>query len=286
MAEGLSERIIPIWLRPVTAGAVVALHAGVLVGVPWPEAEPPAVAAPIAVQVVPMGKSTTAYDAPRQAQVADVTAIEAQASDAQPAQARSVEPAEPIKAIAAAEEAEKTEPPEAVETKAAEAPALVPQAALQAVESDKATLTPAETAEKQVPQPKPKRVAKRKPKRHDRTTWAAAARSRASALARQSDARTVTGSIASANYRSIVAAELNRRKFYPPAARSSGAQGVVVVTFTIGADGRVARHAISRSSGQPLLDGAVRQMMTALSLPPPPGGRFRATVPIRFDIAR
>jgi protein TonB len=96
----------------------------------------------------------------------------------------------------------------------------------------------------------------------------------------------VTGSIASANYRSIVAAELNRRKFYPPAARSSGLEGVVVVDFTIGASGRVTRHAILRSSGQPLLDEAVHHMMASLALPPPPGGSFRARVPVRFDIAR
>jgi protein TonB len=98
-------------------------------------------------------------------------------------------------------------------------------------------------------------------------------------------ARFEHGSIASANYRSIVAADLNRRKFYPPSARAAGTQGVVVVTFTIGTDGRVAQHAISRSSGRPVLDRAVHQMMAAVSLPPPPGGRFRATVPIRFDIA-
>lgn len=140
-----------------------------------------------------------------------------------------------------------------------------------------------------MPQPrsKPKRHAVRhKPKRHDRTNQPATASSRASALARQSNAHVVTGSIASANYRSVVAAELNRRKFYPPLARAAGAQGVVVVTFIIGADGHVAHHAISRSSGRPVLDRAVHRMMAAVSLPPPPGGRFRATVPIRFDIAR
>jgi protein TonB len=164
---------------------------------------------------------------------------------------------------------------------------LVPEALLQAVEKPSAVLTPVEAKEQKTAVPvKPKRRPDPKPKRRDRhkESTAASARSRASALSQQSSAQSVTGSIASANYRSIVAAELNRRKFYPPAARSSGANGVVVVTFTVGGDGRIARHAITRSSGQPALDSAVHQMMAAVSLPPPPGGSFRATVPIRFDI--
>ena len=60
----------------------------------------------------------------------------------------------------------------------------------------------------------------------------------------------------------------------------------MVVDFAVGANGRVTRHAITQSSGQGSLDQAVHQMMASVSLPPPPGGVFRATVPIRFDISR
>lgn len=142
MTDGMLVRITPIWLRPVTFGTVVALHAGVLIGVPWPDAEQPAVSAPIAVQVVPMGQPATAYDAPQEAQLAEVTAVQAKASTAQAAQMKAIEPTNEVKAV---EQAEMAEPQETAETKAAEAPALVPEAAIQAIEKEVAALTPIET---------------------------------------------------------------------------------------------------------------------------------------------
>jgi len=80
-------------------------------------------------------------------------------------------------------------------------------------------------------------------------------------------------------------AELNRRNRYPETAHSSGAQGVVLVTFTVDASGRVTSHATARSSGNPLLNGVVSGTMVSVSLPPPLGGSFRATAPIRFSLA-
>lgn len=287
MTQGAGQRITPVWLRPLAAATALLLHASVLVGAPWPATEPPVVMGPLSVQVVPMGEIATVYDAPQQATVAEVTAVEARASDAQAAQAKMVEPPEP-QPVEPLEQPEQDHPKEAVEIKVAEAPVLVPEALLQAVEKLDAPLMPLEAKEQKIAEPvEPKREVERKPKRRERhkETAVASAHSRASALAQQSTAQSVTGSIASANYRAIVAAELNRRKFYPSAARSSALHGVVVVTFTVGADGRVAHHTINRSSGQPALDGAVHQMMAAVTLPPPPGGSFHATVPIRFDIA-
>lgn len=93
-----------------------------------------------------------------------------------------------------------------------------------------------------------------------------------------------SGAISSAAYGALVAAELNRHKRYPEAARAQGAQGVVVVSFVIGPSGRVASHTIARSSGVAVLDSAVSQMMAAVHLPPPPGGSFRATAPVRFNL--
>lgn len=282
------QRITPIWLRPLAAGTAVLLHATALIGLPRPHSDPPAVAAPIAVQVVPMGEIAIAQEAPQQAQVAEVTAVEAQPSDAQPAQAKAVEPPQAVEATTFIEPPINMERPQAAEAQIAETPALVTEATIRAVENPMAVLEPVKTLDQASPQPraKPKRqMAARQRERHEteKQSNSASASSRASAVAHESHAETVTGSMASANYRSIVAAELNRRKFYPAVARSSGIQGVVVVTFTIGADGRVVRHAIARSSGQPTLDEAVHQMMAAMSLPPPPGGMFGATVPIRFD---
>ena len=94
------------------------------------------------------------------------------------------------------------------------------------------------------------------------------------------------GAISSAAYGALVAAELNRHKRYPEAARAAGAQGVVVVSFVVGPSGRVTSHIISRSSGNAVLDGAVRQMMAAIQLPPPPNGSFRASAPVRFNLAQ
>lgn len=94
------------------------------------------------------------------------------------------------------------------------------------------------------------------------------------------------GAVSSAAYGALVAAELNRRKRYPETARAAAAQGVVMVSFVVGSSGRVASHAITRSSGHAALDGAVSQMMAAVQLPPPPGGTFRASAPVRFNLAQ
>ena len=287
-----SGRLTPIWLRPVAFAAIGLLHAGVFAGAPWPQAEPPAVAAPLAVRVVPMGKVAEAIDAPELAQVAEVTAVATPASAAQPAEAAEIRPEtelrpeteitpENVTEARAAPDGKPVEEPEAREAtddaRVAEIPALATEAAVEAVV--------AETTDLDVPQPKPRpaRTADR-PQRTAQRTIAAHAPSQASAVAHRSRAEAVTGSVAGADYRALVAAELNRRKFYPPAARASGIEGTVVVTFSVGGGGRVSAHRIVRSSGQPVLDRAVDRMLATVSLPPPPGGVFRATVPIRFGL--
>jgi protein TonB len=45
-----------------------------------------------------------------------------------------------------------------------------------------------------------------------------------------------------------------RDRDYPPAARREGAEGVVYVRFTVGADGRVGGCTVTRSSGHAALD--------------------------------
>ncbi len=60
----------------------------------------------------------------------------------------------------------------------------------------------------------------------------------------------------------------------------------MVVAFVIGPGGSVATHTIVRSSGHAVRDRAVHAMMSAVHLPPPPGGVFRSTVPVRFDLVR
>jgi protein TonB len=266
-------------LRPVAGSVILLTHAAVLLGAPWPANEQPAVSAPLAVKVVPSGRTAEAVDAPQIAQLAESSALEAQASAVQPAESAAVKARE-VAPVETKEDRPETRPreqheeedtPERTELRASEIAALSPHGEVQA-----RPLAPA----------KP-RSAKEKPKQHKkaaRENAQASAASRASALAQHSTADVVTGSVAAATYRSIVSAELNRHKYYPPDARAAGTEGVVTVTFTVGPSGRVTHHAIVRSSGAAVLDRAVSQIMAALALPPPPGGQFRATVPIRFDL--
>jgi len=110
--------------------------------------------------------------------------------------------------------------------------------------------------------------------------------SRAGMPSSRGSAGATTGAVSTATYRSLVIAELGRHKQYPPAALSAGVQGTVVVSFTIGSSGRVVAHSITRSSGSSALDSAVHRMMAAISLPPPPGGIYRATAPVQFVLHR
>ena len=110
--------------------------------------------------------------------------------------------------------------------------------------------------------------------------------SRAGVPSSRGTAGAATGAVSTATYRSLVIAELSRHKQYPPAALSASVQGTAVVTFTIGPSGRVVAHTITRSSGSGALDSAVHRMMGAVSLPPPPGGIYRATAPVQFVLHR
>lgn len=127
-----------------------------------------------------------------------------------------------------------------------------------------------------VKQKPPHREKARKPKQ---TISAVDASARAAARAEAGEARQA----AAASYASLVAGEIRRHRHYPAAARDANITGVVVVAFTIGSSGRVSSHSIVRSSGHSVLDGAVRDMMVAVQLPPPPGGVFRSSIPVRFE---
>jgi protein TonB len=92
------------------------------------------------------------------------------------------------------------------------------------------------------------------------------------------------GALSHADFAALVAAEINRRKFFPAAAREAQASGSVGVAFTIGPAGLVVNQSITRSSGNAALDGAARAILSALRTPPPPSGRFSASTSIRFQL--
>ncbi len=85
-------------------------------------------------------------------------------------------------------------------------------------------------------------------------------------------------------YAALVSAEINRRKYYPAAARGKGDGGVVEITFAIGPDGALLHGEITRSSGDALLDQAARKMAASAHFPPPPGGRFVGRIEISFHL--
>lgn len=143
---------------------------------------------------------------------------------------------------------------------------------------------PMKTVRPVVRQPTEPRRHERRPERQ-RTTKAqirdtAEEASNAAARAAQEEARRA----AAASYASLVLGELRRHRHFPAEARAQGIQGVAQVAFTVGPSGTVVSHAILRSSGHAVLDASIDGMMRAIHLPPPPGGLYRQTVPIRFEL--
>ena len=105
------------------------------------------------------------------------------------------------------------------------------------------------------------------------------------ARSRAAEAGSAAGTgLSTTTYRNLVMAELNRRKAYPDQARAQGAQGRVVVSFTVGPAGRVVNLAVTTSSGHSALDAAARQAVSGMTLPPPPGGRFTSSAALRFRL--
>jgi protein TonB len=90
-------------------------------------------------------------------------------------------------------------------------------------------------------------------------------------------------------YRDRLAAHLQRYKQYPAGARSAGAQGTAMLSFTVGRGGQVLRASLSRSSGHAELDAETLAMIRrAQPLPAFPPEMTQSsmsfTVPVRFAI--
>jgi protein TonB len=138
--------------------------------------------------------------------------------------------------------------------------------------------------EEQAEKRKAQQAEKLKEQAEERKRAAAAAPARVASRAGTETGRgetgSATGSVSAADYGRLVYAEIARHSHYPESA--APATGTVVLSFTIGSSGRVTSSSVVRSSGNGLLDGAARQTMSAVSLPPPPGGRYSNTVPIHL----
>jgi protein TonB len=251
------------------------------------------------VQEAELTKASPADEQPQSHELAQVPSpdeVHASASGsavapAPPTEAKEAQEAALTKASPAEDRSEVTVTRDAVETTTPAAPANVPvevarpkEQRQEPAQREKAAISHKRSHAASEPVRREKT-----PVTHRRPSQAASelqAASRAAASSNRGRASAAMGAVSTANYRSLVIAELSRHKQYPPAALSAGVQGTVVVAFTIGPSGRVVAHTIARSSGSSALDSAVNRMMAAISLPPPPGGSYRATAPVQFVMHR
>ena len=110
--------------------------------------------------------------------------------------------------------------------------------------------------------------------------------------ARPSEAKATAGgsgrtAVASlANYNGQVSAHLRRYQQYPAAARSSGAAGSGMVTFSITGSGSVTSARIAKGTGAAVLDQEILAMVRRASpFPAPPDGQPKSfTVPLNFNL--
>ena len=90
------------------------------------------------------------------------------------------------------------------------------------------------------------------------------------------------------NWKSLLVAQLERSKRYPPEAQSRGEQGIALLAFSVDRSGRVHNARIVRSSGSNVLDQATLALVArAAPLPPPPpeitGSQIPISVPIHYN---
>lgn len=98
--------------------------------------------------------------------------------------------------------------------------------------------------------------------------------------------RGLTASVSSVQWQSQLLAHLERRKQYPPGAKSRGEQGTVYVRFSIDTAGNVLSVRLAGASGFAELDQEVLSLVRRASpVPaPPPGVNRTLTVPVRFSV--
>ena len=247
----------PPWLRPAALAVILAAHAAVFVEFA-PEPAPAPQLESLEVGLVPLG---------------DAEQEQKPQQEIQPAEP----PPPPPQAVAAAQPELTAPPPQTIAPDAPPLPVAKPRPVVEPDEDE--------------PDPAELRRAERRQRERDQARREAVDRERRKAQEERQEAhRGAVQGAARANGRSIasfaglVIAELNRRKFFPAAARQAGATGAVGVAFTIGPSGRVVRQSITRSSGNGALDGAARAILSAVHTPPPPGGSFSTATSIRFNL--
>jgi periplasmic protein TonB len=290
--ERLPVRLRPIWLRPAILLLVVGAHIGALLSFVRVTDDKITVLTDIAVQIVPEGETVTETSSVPTPDVAPVvTADQAVLASPQPA------PQDAPDVQRAKKETEQTAappeimaPPPKIEAEDA-LPIPLEQPKAQRVEKPDATVTkPAETTKEIEVQEASSRAALQAETRADAEMHARqqASLTQLGAPAIRAGVENGTGDaprMSLSAYGALVSAEVNRHKFYPPDARGAGAFGNVGVVFTIGPEGTVISHSVTRSSGNAAIDAAVHAMMAAVRLPAPPSGHFLGSIVVKFSLS-
>ncbi|HUO55352.1 MAG TPA: energy transducer TonB [Rhodoblastus sp.] len=291
VAEAQPADLLPRGLRVAVAAAACAVHVGALVALSLSGREIQ-VLAPLNVDLVPQGNyfvDTVEIAGPAAEPTPPQAPQESQPEPQPEQQAFAAPPPEP------AAESPAAAPPDAP-APTARAPEPEPEAEAALEQQEKlAARRRAEAAEeareRRLEQQREERRRKlaqerREDERRERARHAQAVRQGGSQGHRAGVANGQAARAARASYGATIAAELNRHKYYPPAARARGETGSVGVVFSVGPSGRIVAHSISRSSGSAALDGAVHAMMARAHAPPPPGGSFRGSININFNLGR
>ncbi|MCW2275930.1 TonB family protein [Rhodoblastus acidophilus] len=256
----LSPAIRPAWLRPTALALIVAAHSTAFLTFK-PDVVPAPPLESMEVGLVALGESD-----------ADQKPQEEIAPAAPP----------PAEAASAAAPPELTAPPPQIV--APEAPPLpvakpTPPKLVAKLEDQ-----PDPTAERRKRELAQKRRQEREEEREEAIERRRAQDARAEARRGAAHGAQHANGMSPSAYAGLVVAELNRKKFFPAAARAAGITGSVGVAFTIGPSGRVVSQSITRSSGNGALDGAAHAILSSLHTPPPPGGRFSTATSIRFNL--
>lgn len=256
----VAPAIRPVWLRPTALALIVAAHSAAFITFN-PDVVPAPPLESMEVGLVALGESD-----------ADQKPQEEIAPAAPP----------PTEAAAAAAPPELTAPPP--QTVAPEAPPLPVAKPKPPKPVAKLEDQPDPTAERRKRELAEKRRQEREEEREEALERRKAQQARAEARRGAAHGAQHANGMSPSAYAGLVVAELNRKKFFPAAARAAGVTGSVGVAFTIGPSGRVISQSITHSSGNGALDGAAHAILSSLHTPPPPGGRFSTATSIRFNL--
>jgi len=247
----------PAWLRPTALALIVAAHSTAFM-VFNPNAVPAPPLESMEVGLVPLGES----DVEQKPQEEIAPAV-----------------APPPPAEAAASPELTATPPQTIAPEAPPLPIAQPKN-----EPSPADLQRMERRKRELAEKRRREEEARQEARDEALERRRAQEARAKALRGAANGAQHASGMSPAAFAGLVVAELNRRKFFPAAARAAGVTGAVGVAFTIGPSGRVVSQSITRSSGNGALDGAAHAILSSLHTPPPPGGRFSTATSIRFNL--